>query len=335
MLFKKNAQVRQDYLKHCPNWTDENGRCRVLTELNMKTGMRLQNQRMELYQAHAGCVTNCKMRNKAFQEDCARNCQEVEELRRILLYRGLEELDNWREMNFLRRRKKVIYSESAPGSISGHARHGEFLERCKRTLWSWNCEQLWIITRFESTQECSESKRNDWPRLLLAVCHTELTGNIRTRLLQANHREHSAEILRFGHRLLADRSQLIQAKLWNRARYWEKNHGIVQYQLFALPGTLRPGTVYIVQEELILKIVWWNIREIKSRNCISTNSLTHRPSSSGRPIFKTEVCWCSGCLAVALVGSKKWRWPSQWPILWRRSLLKGMNSLIVRCLLRR
>ena len=88
MLFKKNAQVRQDYLKHCPNWTDENGRCRVLTELNMKTGMRLQPQRMELYQAHAGCVTNCKMRNRAFQEDCARNCQEVEELRRILLYRG-------------------------------------------------------------------------------------------------------------------------------------------------------------------------------------------------------------------------------------------------------
>ena len=34
-----------------------------------------------------------------------------------------------------------------------------------------------------------------------------------------NHREHSAEIPKFGHRLLADRSQLIQAKLWNRARY--------------------------------------------------------------------------------------------------------------------
>ena len=34
-LSKENVQLRQNYLKHSLKWTDENGRCRVLTELFM------------------------------------------------------------------------------------------------------------------------------------------------------------------------------------------------------------------------------------------------------------------------------------------------------------
>ena len=33
--FEENVRLRQDCLKHNLNWTDENGRCRVLTELFM------------------------------------------------------------------------------------------------------------------------------------------------------------------------------------------------------------------------------------------------------------------------------------------------------------
>ena len=59
-------------------------------------GMQLQSQRMGLYQANqltdrtrrekSWLCDESEMRNRAFQEDRARKCQEIEELRRILLY---------------------------------------------------------------------------------------------------------------------------------------------------------------------------------------------------------------------------------------------------------
>ena len=44
-----------------------------------ETGMQLQSQRME----KSWLCHELEMRNRAFQEDRARNCQEIEELRRI------------------------------------------------------------------------------------------------------------------------------------------------------------------------------------------------------------------------------------------------------------
>ena len=58
-----------------------------------ETGMQLQSQRMELYQAaqlsdqaqreKSWPSEKLEMRNRAFQEDRARGCQEIQELRRI------------------------------------------------------------------------------------------------------------------------------------------------------------------------------------------------------------------------------------------------------------
>ena len=78
-----------------------------------------------------------------------------------------------------------------------------------------------------------------------------------------------------------------------------------QERYLVWPGSLRPGILNIMQEELILNIVSWSCRGIKSRNCIPIKSLTHRASSVARRIFKTEVCSCSGCPTVAMLWIKE------------------------------
>ena len=96
MLFKENAQLRQDYLKRNLNHTEENGECEMACEmisLFMKLGMPLQSQRMELYRANqlinqtrrkkSWLCDESEMRIRAFQGDRARNCREIEELQRI------------------------------------------------------------------------------------------------------------------------------------------------------------------------------------------------------------------------------------------------------------
>ena len=69
--------------------------------------------------------------------------------------------------------------------------------------------------------------------------------------------------------------------LRNREKEWDENHKILQYPLLVLIWTLRPGTLYTVLEELVLKILGWKIRGIRCRSCISVNSQTQVTSSVG------------------------------------------------------
>ena len=62
-----------------------------------------------------------EMRNKAFQEDRARDCQEMDELQRICCAEA-------ERAPPLRIDEKSFYSESAYGSDSGIARQGKFLD---------------------------------------------------------------------------------------------------------------------------------------------------------------------------------------------------------------
>ena len=69
------------------------------------------------------------MRNGAFQEDRARDRQEIEELRRICC----AEADRARQLKFdelpmQQKERESFYTESAYGSDSGIARQGEILE---------------------------------------------------------------------------------------------------------------------------------------------------------------------------------------------------------------
>ena len=71
--------------------------------------------------------------------------------------------------------------------------------------------------------------------------------------------------LRNWHRLLADWDQEI---LWNTGNGWDEFRRVLQYQPHVLLKILEPWSLCIILEELILKMVWWITRDIRSRNCI-------------------------------------------------------------------
>ena len=75
------------------------------------------------------------------------------------------------------------------------------------------------------------------------------------------------------------------------------------------------------------------------RNQISDLHFDKFPYSSDfqcwKTNFMTEVCSNSGVPQSQCCGSKKCRWPNQWTIFERRSQLKGVTSLILKCLMRR
>ena len=190
---------------------------------------------------------------------------------------------------------------SIVNQLSGIARQSEFHERCWRIRWSWNCEQLWSIPRSQSTHECSESRRFDKPRFLIAACYTEPIAHDKTRFWRSTCSRWTILSTREFKECGIDFLQ-IEDK-WCRQILLQRT---VQHQLLALAGTLRPGTLCIVPKELILKIVWLKFRGILSRNCISENSKTQW--TSGRSISRPEYALVQVVRVTRCCGSKKQRW---------------------------
>ena len=76
------------------------------------------------------------------------------------------------------------------------------------------------------------------------------------------------------HHLLADWHQVTPGMSWNMEKDWDESRRVQQYQLLDFPGSMKPGNLWIVLEELIFKIVWWNLRGILSGNCTPEESQT-------------------------------------------------------------
>ena len=76
---------------------------------------------------------------------------------------------------------------------------------------------------------------------------------------------------------------------WDREKEWDENLRVQQHWLQDLPGIMIPGIPCIVLKELILKIVWWKLRGVLPRNCMSGNSQIRLTFSVGVN-FKSEVC---------------------------------------------
>ena len=105
-----------------------------------ETVRQLESQRLELYQANqrADQAQRAKkswlfgephIKNKIFQDDRAKDCQAIEELRSICC----EEADRARQLkiderSMQQRERESFHRESAFGSDSGIARQGEFLK---------------------------------------------------------------------------------------------------------------------------------------------------------------------------------------------------------------
>ena len=102
-----------------------------------ETGRQLESQRMELYEANqlsdqaqrekSWLCEESDLRNRACHEDRARNCQEIEEIRRI----WCAEADRVRHLKYSElstTERETLYRKSAFGSDSGTTGQGEFLE---------------------------------------------------------------------------------------------------------------------------------------------------------------------------------------------------------------
>ena len=279
-----------------------------------ETTRHLESKRVELYQAN--------QRADQAQREKSWLLGELDTRNKRLSWRSRKRLrNNWRiTKNLLARSwksssievwwvlhatEKDFYSESAFGSDSGIATQCEFLERCTRIRWSWNSEQHWIIA-------CSLIHGNHWVHQetlegLLGTYWVPQETFLKIYLLDTGHLQHSCKTQRIWQQLLADWSQLVQAKLLWTNRRIEKNRRIVQYQLLDLPGVMEPGILFIVLEELIIKIVRWKIREIGARTCILIISLTPKTSSVGRSISRLKYPLTEDVLQSQCYGSKKWR----------------------------
>ena len=185
---KASAKLKHKNLKRSLNWTDENGRCRMLTDPFYETGIQLQSQRMERCKANqvtgqtqrekSWLCNELEMRSRAFQENRAKKLSRNWWITKNLLCRSWEShaFENW--WTFCAEGRKRICSGSAYGANSGTARHGKipWLMRKNSEL-----RKLRAAHFPSQTYEYSESTWTEQPRVLLAACCTELSGHNRTR----------------------------------------------------------------------------------------------------------------------------------------------------------
>ena len=167
----------------------EIGRREVLTSLFKRSMQEFESQRFQLHQASRWAdqaqrdkiswYGELELRNRLFQEDHARECQEIEELRRICC----EETDRARQARIdafsMHRERNASDLEITEQS--------KFLVRCKSIFTILNPrEHLWSDPRSRSSLYCSESRT-------LPCCDsglpcdrqngTDIAGNVFERLL--------------------------------------------------------------------------------------------------------------------------------------------------------
>ena len=67
------------------------------------------------------------------------------------------------------------------------------------------------------------------------------------------------------------------------------------------------------------------IRGVKSRTCISVNSMTPRTSSVGTPLSRLKYALTQDVLQSQCCGSEKWRWRNHWTILLTSLSIEGRD----------
>ena len=140
----------------------------------------LEPQRLELHQANQQAdqaqrekISLCgelELRNRFFQESQAKDCQEIEELRRICC----------QETGRARQARIDELEESYVSQLLTQIRDLQnkvnSLNDAKEFLRSRNSERLWSVPRSQSTLDYSEPQSDAKPRFWIAACYTEYNG---------------------------------------------------------------------------------------------------------------------------------------------------------------
>ena len=219
-------------------------------------------------------------KNRMYQENHARDCEEKQELRRICC----EQSDRVRQLRIDELSAQKKENPSTMNQLLSQIQ--ELQDRMKKIiLWSWDSEQLWNVPRFQSTSE------NSSPRGVISrdSCLPHNTwnswcawGNVFEDL--KGHPNHSSRIQGIWHHLLSNWDQVTPQIPWDMDKDWEENRRVQQNRLLDVPGIMRPGILCIILKELILEIVSWTLRGMLSRNCISENSQTR-----WRPVLESQL----------------------------------------------
>ena len=264
-LFKENAQLRkisgavaQMDIRH---WEQRNA------DIALYETRELESQRLELYQANQWAdqdqaqrekIHLCGelgMRNRIFQERRARDCQEIEDLRRICC----EETDRARQlrklMTCLCNRKRTLLQW-----ISSWLKFGIYRTRPI----PWPTQE-----NFNDPETASSSGASHVPSQPSSILQETF---LKAYLLEKDHPQLSSRIHRIWHHLLADWDRVIQEILRNMEEGRDESRRVRQSQRHVLIKLSQLWTHCITLEELVLTMVWWITQDFHSRKCILADS---------------------------------------------------------------
>ena len=236
-------------------------------------------------------------KNRIYQEHRAKKIQEIEELRRNCC----EEADRVRQ---LRIDDSSMQQKEKPSTvISG-------------TRWIlWMKRKNSVILRPRGALECPTFPVNprefrvpeEWRAAILACRAIHGTPWVRQetffedRLAQEGPSWVFVRTQGILQDLLVDWDQVTQKIPWDLVKEWDESRRAQWHQLLDLQSVqdFSLQNPYIVLEELILKIVWWKLRGILSRTCMSENSQTQVTFNVGVN-FRTEVCANTPCAKLTM-----------------------------------
>ena len=339
-LFKGNVQLRKDYLRQSEidrgEWERRNADIALY-----ETTRHLESQRVEPYQANQ-CADQAQRekswllgeldtRNKRLSGRSRKRLRNTWRITKNLLARSWKSssIEVWWVLHATER--EYFYSESAFGSDSGIARQCEFLERCTRIRWSWNSEQHWIIAC--SLIHGNHSVHQETLEGLLRTYWVPQETFLKIYLLDTGHLQHSCKTQRIWQQLLADWSQLVQAKLLNKSKNWEELQDCtIPTPRFARShGTWNPffrtgGTCY------------QNCTMDNPRNPSSDLHFDYFPNTEDfqcwKVNFKTEVSSHWGCPTIAMLWIKEVEIAKSVDDLVTSQTIEGRDFNPLECLMR-
>ena len=100
---------------------------------------------------------------------------------------------------------------------------------------------------------------------------------------------------------------LIREILWNMGEEWDEICRAIQHPSHVSIKVLKPWTLCRILEELILKMVWWITRDIRSQNCIQGNFGIHWNFKAGKSTSRVKCAQTQYFLKSLCTGSKKLR----------------------------
>ena len=273
-------------------------------------------------QAHRDKISlygDLELTNRVFEENHARDCQQIGELVENLLRRNRSSKTSKNWWIVYASRGESYCCESVVDTDSGITEQSKFLVSQMRqnftTLNRWAALERptfpvnpWI---FRVPEEC-------WAAILECRLRNTMgtSGNVFVRLLgEKDDPLHSSAVQRIWHPPLKNWDLILQKLQGDKGVKWKENRWTRQ-SLYRISN--EKVACWIILVELVLTVVWLILRNFRFRNCIWGNfrnlwNFKAEKSTSTLKHVRKQQTLISQCNR-----SKKLRWQSQLTNLWHR-----------------